>query len=73
MKRIQFFIRTLIDVIPSLWTATRYVNYDLALFYCNDADSWKKYLALKEKIGQIVEPTYKVKVEKGHIHTKLIV
>lgn len=70
--RIYFFIRTLKDLIPAIWEATKYTNFDVGVFRCNDSESWLKYRELREKIAQIVEPTYKdQQTGKGHIHADL--
>lgn len=70
-KRIYFFLRTSWDLIPALWYATKHTNFDVGVFHCNDKESWSKYMEIKEKIAQIIEPTYTLSERKGYIKTIL--
>lgn len=65
-KRIYFFIRTLRDLVPAIWEATKSKNFDVGLFSCNDRESWKKYLELKSAIAKIIDPNYQLEVKKGY-------
>ena len=70
--RIYFFIRTFWDLLPAIWVATRNKNFDVGVFYCNDKESWNKYLQLKNKISQIIDPNYpSQKFTKGKIEVNL--
>lgn len=73
-KRIYFFIRTLWDLIPAIWEATKNTNFNVGVFYCNDKKEWEQYLLLQEKIAQIIKPNYKQpEVKKGKIGGRVAV
>jgi hypothetical protein len=70
-RRVYFFIRTLCDIIPTLWEATRHISFNVGVFYCDNQNDWNNYLDLCEKIGQIVDPNFKHQRKKGKIGAKL--
>lgn len=70
--RAYFFIRTLWDLIPAIWKATKNTNFDVSVFHCNDKKEWEEYLDLREKISQIIDRNYKrSKDTPGKIEVKL--
>lgn len=71
-KRIYFLTRTLWDLTPAIWEATKYKNFDVGVFRCNEFESWERYLEAKTIIARIVNPNYKPERKKGHIKTDLL-
>lgn len=61
MRNFIFILRILFKLIPALWKNLDKKYCDVSLFYCNDDESYKKYMALKKQIIQIIDPLYGIK------------